>query len=119
MTFAHKSPIGDINISLNAIAIIAGNAATECYGVLGMASKNAIRDEIAELLKKENFSKGVVVRKTRQGIEVDMFVIVGYGVRITEIVSEIQKKVKYVLEKSLNMQFKAINVYVQGIKSAE
>lgn len=119
MTFAHKSSIGDINISLNAIAIIAGNAATECYGVLGMASKNAIRDEIAELLKKENYSKGVVVRKTRQGIEVDMFVIVSYGVRITEIVSEIQKKVKYVLEKSLNMHFKAINVYVQGIKGAE
>lgn len=117
MTIERKSQKGNINISMNAIAVIAGNAATECYGVVGMASKNAIRDEIAELLKKENYSRGVFARSTRQGIEVDMYIIVGYGVRITEVVSEVQKRVKYILQKSLDLKFKAINVYVQGIKS--
>ena len=117
MTIEKKSLRGNINISMNAIAVAAGNAATECYGVIGMASKNAIRDEIAELLKKENYSKGVFVRHTRQGIEVDMYLIVSYGVRITEVVSEVQKRVKYVLEKTFDLNFVAVNVYVQGIKN--
>ena len=30
---------------------------------------------------------------------------------------EVQKKVKYVLEKTLDIKFKSINVYVKGIKS--
>ena len=45
-----------------------------------------------------------------------MYIIVSYGVRITEVVSEVQKKVKYVLEKTLNRKFNTINVYVQDIK---
>ena len=46
-----------------------------------------------------------------------MYIIVSYGVRITEVVSEVQKKVKYVLEKTLNMKFNYINVYVQNVKN--
>ena len=37
--------------------------------------------------------------------------------QITEVVSEVQKKVKYVLEKTLDMKFKAINVFVNDIKN--
>jgi uncharacterized alkaline shock family protein YloU len=39
-----------------------------------------------------------------------------YGVKITEVVSEVQKKVRYVLQKSLDLNFSAINVYVAGTK---
>ena len=55
--------------------------------------------------------------KRKHGIEIDMYIIVSYGVRITEVVSEVQKKVKYVLEKTLNMKFNYINVYVQNVKN--
>ena len=89
----------------------------ECYGVVGLASKSIVRDNIAELLRKENYSQGVFARQRKFGIEIDMYIIVSYGVRITEVVSEVQKKVKYVLEKTLNMKFNYINVYVQNIKN--
>ena len=107
---------GNTNVTMNAIATITANAALECYGVVGMASKNTIRDGIAELLGKDNYSRGVFAKKRNHGIEIDMYIIVSYGVRITEVVSEVQKKVKYVLEKTLNRKFNTINVFVQDIK---
>lgn len=116
MVIDKQTPFGGINISMDAIASVAGSAALECYGVVGMSSKNSIRENINDLLKKENFAKGVLAKKNREGYEVDIYIIVAYGLKITEIVAEVQKKVKYVLEKTFDIKFKAINVYVQGIK---
>ena len=108
---------GNISISMEAIAAIAGNAATECYGVVGMVPKTGLKASIAELLRLDNYNKGVIARESKTGIEVEMYIMVAYGLKITEVVSEVQKKVKYVLEKTLDIKFKSINVYVKGIKS--
>lgn len=116
MDIDKKTQYGTINITLDAVAAVAGNAATECYGVVGMSSRRSLN----ELLKKENFSKGVYVRKNAKGlIEVDIYIIVLYGLRITEIISGVQKTVKYSLEKAFNVKLAAVNVYVQGIKRLE
>lgn len=117
MDIDKKTQYGVINITSDAIAQVAGNAASQCYGVVGMAEKKSIRNEINELLKKENFNKGVFVTKRKDSFEVDIYIVVGYGLKITEIASEVQKKVKYDLEKTFNMTFVAINIYVQGIKN--
>ena len=82
-----------------------------------MAQKKSIRSEINELLKNENFNKGVVVSKRKDSIEVDIYIVVGYGLRITEIASAVQKKVKFDLERAFNVNFAAINIYVQGVKN--
>jgi len=117
MTIDKSTPYGGINISIEAIATIAGNAATECYGVVGLASKSSIRENIAELLKSDAYSKGVHVLKTKDTYEVDVYIVVAYGLKITEVVSQVQKKVKYVLGKTFDLNFKAINVYVQSLKT--
>ncbi|MDY0100592.1 MAG: Asp23/Gls24 family envelope stress response protein [Bacilli bacterium] len=117
MTIDKTTPYGDINISLEAIATIAGNAAMECYGVVGLASKSSIRENIAELLKADNYAKAVTVIKEKDKYEVNVYIVVAYGLKITEVVSQVQKRVKYVLEKTFNLKFKAINVYVQSLKA--
>ena len=89
---------------------------SECYGVVGMASQKVLKDGLAELLKKENYSKGVVVRQNEGRLELDLYIIVSHGVKISEVVHEVQKKVKYMLEKSLELDFNVINVFVQGVK---
>ncbi len=116
MTIDKQTPYGGINISMEAIGAVAGAATTECYGVVGMASKNSIRENINEMLTKENYYKGILPRKGKDGYEVDIYIVVAYGVKITEVITEVQKKVKYVLEKTFDIKFKAINVYVQSIK---
>ena len=108
--------LGKINVSIEAIASLAGAAATECYGVVGMASQKLVRDGFAELLKRENFSKGIVVRETDEGLEIDLYIIIAYGMKISEVVESVQKKVKYILEKTLDLEFKAVNIYVQAVK---
>ena len=107
---------GQIRISDNAIASIAGSAVIECYGVVGVTPKNPIKDGFNDLLKKENYSKGVIVRNKNGILDIDLFIIVCYGVKISEVVNEAQKRVKYNLEKNLNMDINSVNVYVEGIK---
>ena len=117
MTVEKTTNYGNISVTEDAVESLAGGVITECYGVIGMASKKVLKDGIAELLKKENYSKGVVVRKTEKGLEIDLYIIVGFGVKISEVVSEAQKKVKYVLEKSLSEEIVDVNVFVQGVQA--
>ena len=107
---------GHVTITNEVIATIAGGAAIECYGIVGMASRKQLRDGIAEILKKENFAKGVVVRQEEEDIHVDMYVIVSYGTKISEIAHNMQSQVKYNLEKTLGMKVKSINIYIQGVQ---
>ena len=110
-----STKLGNINSSNEVIATIVGGAVTECYGVVGMASQKMLKDGLYELLKLENYSRGVLVTDKDTGIMVDVYIIVGYGMKISEIVFEVQKKVKYVLETSLDVEVDSINVYVQGV----
>ena len=107
--------LGNIDISTDVIATICGGAATECYGVVGMASQKMM-DGFYDLLGKDNYSKGIVVEEGQTGSIINLYIIVGYGVKISEIVYEVQKKVKYVLEKTLDIDVEAVNVYVQSIR---
>ena len=116
MAIRKDTSLGEIKISDDAIAVLAGGAVTESYGVVGMVSKSVIRDGFNELLKKENYSKGVIVKNTAKGLYVDLYIVVSYGVSITEVVKEVQKRVKYTLEKALKMDVDSVNVYVQGVK---
>lgn len=108
--------LGNINVSVEAIASLAGAAATECYGVIGMASQKVVKDGFATLLKKENYSKGIVVRETKEGVELDLYIVIAYGMKISEVVYEVQKRVKYMLERTLDLEFKSVNIYVQAVK---
>ena len=71
---------GHVTISKEVISTVAGGAATECYGIVGMASKNQFRDGLSEILGKENFSRGVVVTNDEGDLTIDMYIIVSYGV---------------------------------------
>ena len=119
MAITKTTNLGDISITSEAIAALAGGLTTECYGVVGMASQKLIRDGWAELLGNENFAKGDNVTATEEGLKIDLYIIVSFGVRISSVVSEIHKKLKYELEKNLQQDVIAINVFVQGVRTVE
>lgn len=116
MGFIKQNQFGSMSISNDVITQIAGGAAVECYGVVGMASQKLFKDGFAELLKIDSYSKGIVITENDKMYSVDMYVFLGYGVKIGEVVNEIQKKVKYVLEQTLDIELDSVNVFVQGIK---
>ncbi|MBB5182928.1 Asp23/Gls24 family envelope stress response protein [Catenisphaera adipataccumulans] len=116
MPINKSTEYGTISISLDAIASLAGGTITECYGVIGMASQKMVRDGWAELLKRENYSKGVVVRQQDDGIILDLYIIAMQGIRLQEVVQEAQKRVKYVIEKTLEIHCLNVNITVQGVR---
>ncbi|AXX64348.1 MAG: Asp23/Gls24 family envelope stress response protein [Lactobacillus sp.] len=119
MAVSIQTKYGNVDISNEVIATIVGCAATDIYGIVGMASKNQLRDGFNTILKRENFAKGVVVRQTESGTIVDVYIIVGYGVKISEVCRNVQSKVKYNLETLLGAPTAHVNVYVQGVKILE
>lgn len=111
-----KTPAGMIEISNDVIATVVGGAATDIYGIVGMASKNQIRDNLNEILRKENYSKGVVVRQEENGVAVDVYTVISYGTKISEVSKNVQERVKYNLETMLGITANSVNVYVQGVR---
>ena len=116
MPINKSTEYGQISISLDAIASLAGGAITESYGVIGMTSQKAIRDGWAELLKKENYARGVIVTQKEEGLVLDLYIIALQGLKLSDVVNEAQKRVKYVLEKTLEVNCLEVNIYVQGVR---
>jgi len=107
---------GKIEIDDQVIAAIAGSAALDCYGLVGMASRSQLRDGIAEMLGRENLSRGVQIRREGDELHLDLYVVVSYGVRISEVAHNIQAKVKYVLEEIAGLKVDHVNIFVQGVR---
>ncbi|WP_010282528.1 Asp23/Gls24 family envelope stress response protein [Bacillus timonensis] len=116
MSIELKTKYGQIDISNDVIATVAGGAAIDCYGIVGMASKKQIKDGITELLRKENFARGIVVRQENDEVHIDMYIIVSYGTKISEVAHNVQSKVKYTLDQTVGLAVHSVNIYVQGVR---
>ncbi|UOQ93179.1 Asp23/Gls24 family envelope stress response protein [Halobacillus shinanisalinarum] len=111
-----STKFGHITISNEVISTVAGGAAVECYGIVGMASKNQLRDGIAEMLRRENFLRGVVVRQEEEKLHIDMYIIVSYGTKISEVAHNVQSQVKYTLNKTVGLSVSSVNIFIQGVR---
>lgn len=107
--------IGDISVAKEAVETIAGLAAMDCYGLVGMVPQN-IQSGISSILGIDSVRKGVSVNNSEDGLIVDVFVVVGYGTKISEVAFNVMQKVTYVLEKNAGLKTAAVNVNVKGIK---
>ena len=110
-----QSQRGEISISSAVFTSITGAAATNCFGVKGMAYRS-MTDGLVHLLRREAMSKGVKVTFCDDGsIIIDLHIMVNRGVNIAAIGSSIISEVKYNVTKSTGTTVKAVNVYVDSI----
>ncbi|MBP1999360.1 putative alkaline shock family protein YloU [Paenibacillus shirakamiensis] len=116
MAIELNTEYGHIDISDEAVAVIAGSAAMECYGLVGMASRKQFKDGIAELLRRENLTRGVEVKPNHNQIVITLYIIVSYGTKISEVAYNIQQRVKYVLHDIIGLQVNEVNIVVQGVR---
>ncbi|MBC8530775.1 Asp23/Gls24 family envelope stress response protein [Gehongia tenuis] len=107
--------LGTIQINDDVVAMLAGMATVECYGIVGMASKRAT-DGIVELLGRENLSRGVKVTTKESAVVIDLYVIMEYGTTIATVASNVVDTVKYTVEKTTGLTVEAVNVTVEGIR---
>ena len=109
-----NTPLGDIQISKQAIATIAYQAVQRSYGVVGLASKN-IADELAHALVKDP-THGIDVEYKNKEINIDIFVIIEFGTRIKSVAASVANTVRYQVEKALGLPVNEINIHVQGLR---
>jgi len=113
-----ETKLGNVEISEDVIATISGAAAIECYGLVGMASRK-ISDGVSGLLKRENLSKGVNVTVQEEDLIIDLNIIVGYGIKISEVASNVMDRVRYTVETMTGLKVAEVNVNVQGVRFLE
>lgn len=116
MSIELKTKYGQIDISNEVVATLAGGAAIDCYGIVGMASKSQIKDGLTDILGRDNFTRGIVIRQKEGTLHIDMYIIVSYGTKISEVAYNVQSKVKYTLEKTIGISADTVNIYVQGVR---
>lgn len=109
--------LGGIHISPVAVATIAYHATLRSYGVVGLAPKN-LAEGLALTITHEP-AKGVSVRYDGEHIDIDVYVIIEYGTRITSVADSVANTVKYQVEKALGMPIHEINVHVAGLRVSD
>lgn len=111
-----REALGIVDVSPEAIAMVAGIAALECFGVVGMASQS-FQDGIAELFRgRDNLAKGIKVLIDEEQVVIQLYVIVEYGIRIREVAKNVIENVRYAVENQLGLAVAYINVIVQGVQ---
>ncbi len=112
-TGENRSKYGTVKISNEVVAIIAGLAATEVEGVSSMSG--GLTGDITEMLGMKNLSKGVKVEVGEKEAAIDLFIIVDYGSKISEVATNVQKNVKDRVETMTGLRVVEVNVNVQGV----
>ena len=110
-----KNDIGTISISDDVLLKVVGYAVLECYGIVAMSSKRA-KDGIVEWLGRENLSKGVEIRMVDNQLDVNLYIVVEYGVSVAEVCKTIVEVVRYKLESMTGVQVRGVNITVEGIR---
>lgn len=81
-----------------------------------MAPAN-LRASVVEVLSQDDQHRGIEVHIGKDSISVDLYVVLAYGTRISEVAQQVIATVSYELNKSLGLPVAAVNVHVQGIST--
>ena len=74
---------------------------------------------MAALLPRANFRRGVDVHYLDGHVVIDLYVIIEYGTRISEVAHGIKNRVKYIVERDTGLQVDQVNVHVQGLRVSQ
>ena len=106
---------GKISITNEVFTNLAGDAATKCFGVKGMAGRSKEGGPL-QLLRRESMSKGVEVRFNEDdSISLELHIGVDQGVNISAVSRSIMKEVSYKLTKATGVPVKSVDVYIDTI----
>lgn len=107
---------GLITISSDVFTNITGAAATNCYGVKGMAVRSKT-DGLVHLLKRESMAKGVKVFYNEDStVSIELHIIVENGVNLVAVCSSIMSEVRYVVSTTTGVQVQSVDVYVDSMR---
>ncbi len=111
------SNLGKIVLSNDVIACVAGQVASSCFGVRGMADRN-VTDGIVRLLRRDRLSQGVSIREALDGsVDITLHIIVNFGVNIQTACRSIISEVHYHTERLTGIPVGRVDVVVDSIRA--
>ncbi|WP_349407738.1 Asp23/Gls24 family envelope stress response protein [Pseudalkalibacillus sp. SCS-8] len=108
------SNLGKVEISPEVIEVISSIAATEVEGVSSMRGNFA--SGVVERFGKKSLGKGVKVELTEDGIDIDVFVTMNFGVSIPDTAEKIQENIRLTLHTMTALEPNRIDVHVVGVQ---
>lgn len=106
---------GRIAVGDSVYTKIAGNAATKCFGVKGMAVRS-VKDGLVHLLRRESMAKGVLVQINEDGsISIDLHIMIDQGVNISVLGQMIVSEVRYLVSQQTDTEVRDVNVFVDAM----
>ena len=106
---------GEILVNSGVYTNIVGMAASNCFGVKGMAVRS-MTDGLVHLLRREAMSKGVHVTFNDDGtISIDLHILVDHGVNLSAVANSIISEVRYVVQKMTETEVRCVNVYIDSM----
>ena len=102
---------GDIYISEDVLAMIAGAAALEIEGVTGLSGGNFGE----QLLGKKSYTRGVMIQRDEDSLVVNISLMIQYGYAVPELARKVQEAVASSVEDTSGISVTAVNIRVGGI----
>lgn len=113
MTLDEGHNHGKIEIAPEVIEVIAGIAASEVEGVAQMRGNFATG--VVERLGKKNHGKGIRVELSDEGIKVDVFCLMIFGVSIPTVAQKVQDNIRQTLYNMTALEAEEINIHIVGV----
>ena len=110
-----NTDVGQITVDSAVYTNIAGFAATNCFGVKGMAYRS-MTDGLVHLLRREAMSKGVRIIPHEEGdISIELHIVVEHGVNISAVCQAIIGQVRYLVTENTGAVVRGVNVCVDSM----
>ncbi len=106
---------GKISVTEQAIALVVGHTALECYGVVDLVARG-FSDSFREMVSKHRKNRGIKILTIGDRITIDLDIILKYGVSISAVAESVRRSVKYNVEQFTGMIVDSININVVGVK---
>ncbi|MBW6410946.1 Asp23/Gls24 family envelope stress response protein [Clostridium weizhouense] len=112
--FNKEDNVGVVKISDEVVSVIAGIAAQEIDGVSDY--QVGVSNNLTNILKgKKAPGKSTKVTLIDDKATIEMSLSVEYGIKIMDVVSQVQENVKRTVEAMTGLVVEAVNIYVQNI----
>ena len=111
-----SNAFGDITISNRAIALVVFDCALDCYGVIDLVARDTF-DAVKEVfIKSRKSTRGVKIKAFQNRINVDVYVILKYGVSTSAVTKSLRDAIKYNVEGFTGMIVNSVNVHIVGVR---
>ena len=108
---AQTTDLGRISVSAKAIAQVAGHVTAESYGIVGMAGRRFPR-----LPGRDRLTDGIEVKTCDGGVEIDLHVVVEYGLRLAEVAAMLRDRVVYEVKAQTGVTVASVEVLIEGAR---